>query len=143
MVLRDYIEDLDLLVDDFEDIVEEIIQDHKGYFLFALKRRLLDKGLDGDLNFLGRYSETHKKAREKKGLQTAKITLRYTGEFFNNMYVLVDGYSVLLDSSAEKTDKLLTSYGDAILEMTEAETQKFIDTILEPELNKIISKLGT
>jgi hypothetical protein len=142
MDLEQYLSHITELGNNLEKTVEKLILKNSGKIRGPIKLRLLQKGLDGNLNSLGTYSKRHALLRKSKGLNIKFVTLRYEGDFFDSWEVKAKGFSFFVDSDDFKAPLLEKRYGDAIMQMTEQEVEIFVDSVIEPQLNEIIRNFG-
>lgn len=74
-----------------EDVVEIYYNDNKEEILDLNKAQLLNSGVDSEGKPLGEYAPFTVEERQKKGLQTDFIDLRYTGKFQDRMQLSKNG----------------------------------------------------
>lgn len=74
-----------------EEVVDNYLTDNEEDVLDLNKAQLLNAGVDSEGVPLGEYSARTKEERQKKGLQTDFIDLRYTGEFQDKMDLIKTG----------------------------------------------------
>ncbi len=129
----------DLQSFDFQDQVERIVKKNKGKILSEIKLRLFNRGVDAKGKLLEPYHPETIKDKKNKGQRFNITTLRDTGDWYKSMFVVVEGFNIIIDASDKKNEALILKYGPDILGMTEAEQDKFILLILEPEILKLIS----
>lgn len=126
----------------FNNFMDQTIRDLKGYYILGpLKRRLYSRGVDATGSKIGDYSPFTKRIRNKLGLVTSHVQLFYTGDWYDSMFVTVEKGVVTVDSTDKsKTEKIEEKYGKEILQMSDEEVNKLIDTRLEPEIQKWLDK---
>lgn len=132
--INDYISRLSNVSDNIDKIIKEIVEKNEGKLLGTIKLRLYNKSLDANLMPLGEYSESYKKYKKAKGQISNRVTLRDTGEFYDSMFLEYDSGAIIVDATDDKTSELEHLWGEAILGLSEPETQHFVDSVLEPEL---------
>lgn len=137
--LDNYIASLENLSKNLNNEVGRIVLEHEGNILGTIKARLFGKGLDANLQSLGTYLESTIKNKRSKGQRAAFVTLRDTGDFYKGMFIEYSGGDIIISSTDDKTFLLEDIYGEAILDMSEQELEIFIQTVLEPEIEKIIT----
>jgi len=140
--IDEYIVKLDNLANSMDIRLRDIVLRNKGALLSTLKLRLFQKSLDGNYNFLGTYAPMTKRRKKKKGQISNRVTLRDTGDWYNSMFVDFKSNTILIDATDVKNDVLKDIYGDAILDLAEQEVEFFVDTKLDPELQRMIDDLG-
>jgi len=59
------------------------------------------------------------------------------------MFIDFKNNQILVDASDYKTDMLKDIYGDAILQLADEELEFFVDTVLDPEIQKMIDDLDS
>ena len=136
--INDYISKLSNISENIDNIIRDIVEKHEGKLLGTVKLRLYQKSLDANLRPLGEYSPITKKRKKEKGQISNRVTLRDTGEFYDSMFIVYESGEIIVDSSDDKASELEHLWGEAILGLSEPETVNFVDTILEPELEKLI-----
>jgi len=141
--INEYVVKLDRLANSMDIRLKDIILKNEGKLLSTIKLRLFQKSLDGDYNFLGTYALMTKKRKKAKGQISNRVTLRDTGDWYNSMFIDFKNNQILVDASDNKTDMLKDIYGDAILQLADEEIEFFVDSVLDPELQKMIDDLDS
>ncbi len=85
--IRDLIEKLKSLPSFVEDKADEAIESDKEHILDLNKAQMLVAGVDNEGISLGDYSPKSVQIRQKKGLQTDHIDLRFTGDFQDSLRI--------------------------------------------------------
>ena len=90
------------------------------------------------------YSDLTIELKEQKGQPSDRVTLRDTGDFWDDMFVQINATDYEMSSANEKTAKLEKKYGKKIFGLTkESRREEFIPLYFLPELqNRITKKLG-
>ena len=90
------------------------------------------------------YSDLTIELKEQKGQPSDRVTLRDTGDFWDDMFVQINAEDFEMSSANEKTQKLEKKYGKKIFGLTkESRREEFIPLYFLPELqNRITKKLG-
>jgi hypothetical protein len=151
MTLDNYISHLQALTGDIPKFVEEFIQKHKGGLLSAVKLRFWNKGLDGNLNLIGRYSPgTIKRKKTSPYSRTTFVTLRNTGSWYDNLIVSYEKGTLFLDNNQKQlTQKLIEgdgkygnpAYGPAIMEFTQQEIDDLVNNLIDDLTQFLNTKL--
>lgn len=142
MKINQYIQSLTKLSDNINNEIKTIVIKNEGHFLKTIKLRLYNYGIDANGNSLGIYLPFTKKRKLEKGQRSSHVTLRDSGDWYASMFIDFREGAIWVDASDYKTPMLEDIYGDAILGLSEQETELFVDSILEPELQKIIDGFG-
>jgi hypothetical protein len=140
--LDEYINDLEDLEANLDDIISKAIYSKEGMIVGLIKNRLYQRGLDGDNKLIGNYAASTEAVKRAEGKRASFITLRDEGLFYNGMFVDYANYIFNVRSSDGKTPSLIQKYGESILELTEQEQELLIYTIIEPAIIKHINDLG-
>ena len=140
--IDEYIAKLNDLSDSIDVRLKDIVLKNKGILLSTIKLRLFQKSLDGNYNFLGTYAPMTKKRKKNKGQISNRVTLRDTGDWYNSMFIDFKNSTILVDATDNKTDTLKDIYGEAILEFADDEIEFFVDTAVDPEIQRLINNLG-
>jgi len=114
------------------------------------KTRLHGRGLDGDLNKIGDYSDTTVGIKKSKGQQHGFVTLFDSGLWSSNLFLEWDKSELFLSNKmGNLTQKLIEGggqgqnppYGDSIMELDE-QAQFWVDLISEEWVRKRLEKLN-
>lgn len=89
------------------------------------RSQLLEKGIDSTGKSLGKYKESTKARKRKKGQPTEHITLYDEGKFQGRMVLKAKAIPIFIDSSDSKTPLLKEKYGDSILGLTTRNKEAF------------------
>lgn len=137
-----YLSSLRKLELDLDKIVNDIIRKNEKYILSMIKLRLWNYGIDAaGKKILPDYKESTKKAKKEDGKRSSHVTLRDEGDFYRSMIILFDGNKILISATDDVTGILINKYGVDILGLTIQEQRTIIDTIIEPEIIKIVNAL--
>lgn len=117
-----------------EDFFEKAI-DSQAPEMEEMNRRQLDQGLKSDGTRLPAYAPRTKKIKAILGQQTAPMNLRDTGSFQDHIKAKKYGKFLELQSDDVKEGKLVETYGEAILGLTEENEARIGEAALE-EVNK-------
>jgi hypothetical protein len=132
--IEDLYRDIKGLKATLEDAVERgIIGD--GFDIAEINREQLNSGLDANGERLGSYTETTKKIRQKRGLQTEFIDLNFTGHSQKTITTEKNGSSYALTANPRWDED---RFKDAI-GISEDNEQKVTDIIIlniESELDR-------
>lgn len=139
MDINNYIARLNDLSNNMDGYIRDIVLKNKGGLLGSIKLRLYNSGVDAEGNSLGGYSEITKKLKRKKNKRTSHVTLRDSGDWYGSMFIDFQEGSILVDATDWKTGLLEDVYGEEILNLSEDEASIFVDSILEPELEKLVN----
>lgn len=95
--------------------------------------------LSDDGNIVPEYTFVTTDIKLRKGQPVDRVTLKDTGDFYNEIYARQHGQEVIIDSSDNKSGKLKEKYGEKIFGLTEPNkvqlkektTSKLIDYVKE------------
>lgn len=82
------------------------------------------------------YSPVTVKIKKKKGQPTTRVTLRDTGSFHNEMYVVADENGFYVTSLDGKTEALKARYGDDIFRLTNQNLTRIVRVHLKKAIVK-------
>lgn len=139
--IDNYIKSLTEIADNMDQVVRTIVLKNEGQLLKTVKLRLFQKSLDANLKSLGKYSSFTKARKKAKGQISNRVTLRDTGAWYRSMFIDFKNSEIIVDATDIKTGPLTDIYGDAILGLADFEKEHFVDSILDPEIDKIINNL--
>jgi len=143
--LDTYIGQLNTLADNLDSIVSTTIEKNGNLVVGMVKKRLIGSGKDADDKLIGggQYSAVTIADKNRfsgnEGI-TSHFTLFHFGDFHDGMFVQQVGKNALITSSDQKTNLLISEYGEAILGLNDEETEVVAEQIIDPELQKIINK---
>jgi hypothetical protein len=124
-----------------EDVVLELMKQHKGVLIRLNQDQLLLEGIDADGKKLAPYRSENYAAR-KRLLNPAGVTdLRLTGKFYAGFFVTVEDFPLIFGSTDSKTDKLIEKYGEKIFGLTEESKRYFMDNYLKEALLQYYKRL--
>lgn len=98
--------------------------------LEEMKRRIFVDGYNASESEIGSYvSDWYKRERQKRGLQTGYVDLKFTGKLEKDFTLIkrngkVFGFGFVTDRSAALADNLENRYGK-VFELSESETELF------------------
>ena len=139
--IKDYILYLNNSIEGLDKEIERIILANSGKILNKIKTRLYGRGVDGSGSKIQpNYHISTVQYKKNKNQRISHVTLRDSGDLYNSMFVEYKDSSIFINTSVGYRDELISKYGDSIFDLTEKEQSDFIDTILEPEINKFINK---
>ena len=103
--------------------------------------QLLDKGIRGNSSPISPpYTPYTKKLKQARGQITSHVTLKDTGDFHNSIFIQYGNDGFEIAASDSKTSKLITKYGDAVLGLTDDNTDRTSEIIAD-DLKELINKL--
>lgn len=140
--IDEYIRSLTQIADNMDQVVRTIVLKHEGQLLKTIKLRLFQKSLDANLKWLGTYSPVTKARKKAKGQISNRVTLRDTGRWYASMFIDFKNSEIIVDATDVKTGELEDMFGEAILGLAEFEKEHFVDSVLDPEIDKILNNLN-
>lgn len=135
-----YIAKLNVAKSNLPEIIEEILKKNEGFIVGMLKFRLFTFGTDGNENLIGdgQYAPKTIARKRKAGQKVSVITLRDKGNFYNSMFLEVDGSTYEISSKDPKAPRLVDSYGESILDLTQKQQDDLVENIIDPALQKYL-----
>lgn len=126
-----------------EELKESIIETSSEIIILNQGQMSLGKRADGS-EITPSYADYTIELKESKGQESRWVTLRDTGEFWNDMFVDVNAETFETSSANEKTAKLEKKYGKKIFGLSkESKSEEYIPLYLFPALKeRITRKLG-
>ena len=150
MTLEAYIIELEKLERQIPALIEKFLKQRAKYMLVQVKLRFANRGLDGDGNKIGEYTEATKKRKRKKGRRVSHVTLKDSGRWYDSLFVNYDSGELFLDSRMrDLTTKLIQgdgyspAYGEAIMEFTDEEILVWQEQILTDLAKHLQKKFKT
>lgn len=138
MDINSYIKKLNDAANNMDAHIKDIVIKNQGTLLGQIKLRLFNRGEDAYGNKLGPLAESTKKRKKAEGKRASFVTLRDSGDWYASMFIDFKDGSILVDASDWKTGLLEDVYGEGILALSDKETELFVDSTLEPELEKLV-----
>lgn len=134
--------------DELPELLEDIVYDTEDAIVSAIaddqlyRRGITGKGIK--IMSYEPYKESTKRIKRILGQPTTRVTLRDTGAFHGNMYVVFDdeypgGFYVT--SSDEKYDLLVERYGPDIFRLTDKNFTRIINVHIRRKLQKKLKQL--
>lgn len=140
MELKEYVNKLEQSKVNLDKVIEAILKKNQGFIVGMLKFRLYTFGTDGNNELIGdgEYSDRTIKRKKRLNQKTSVITLRDKGNYYASMFLEVEGTLYEISSKDPKAAKLVDSYGEAILDLTEKQQNDLVENIVDPALQKYI-----
>jgi len=121
------------LIFDAREVKDEIIR-------LVTVEQLYERGVDGNGESLGEYSEFTKQIKQLEGQRFDHITLNDTGEFYESFEVIVDQDSFTITANDNKGDKrLFDVYGEDVAGLTDESFDDLFLTIRDIVYDLLIS----
>ena len=128
------------LHNNLDDAVEATVRDNQ-HVLEDMNTAQLAAGLDADGQPIGpAYAPLTVAIKQLKGQPTDRVTLRDEGDFYAGVVSQLSGQSVELVGTDPKTEDLQFKYGEAILGLSDAHVQEFIDDYVRPDLEEEVRR---
>jgi hypothetical protein len=154
MKLDTYIKRLETLSNEVPALVNGFVKREKGVLLSSVKLRLWNYGKDGDGNLIGggRYAQsTIERKKNSPYSRTSHVTLRDTGKWYGNLYVVYHNGTLLLENKDRSlTSKLVDGdgkrfrgYGSAIMDFTQDEIDYIVNSIIDNLTNYLQKEFNT
>ena len=122
------------LIKAFESSKKKIIQ-------LNTKEQLFKKGVDNENKAIEpSYAPLTISIKKSKGQPTNRVTLRDTGDFYNDFDVDFANKKFTIINFDDKFQKLTDKYGDEILGLTK-ESQEVLKKLIREKITKKINKL--
>lgn len=143
MSIDEYLISLKNLELSLSDEISKVVKQKQGFLVGLIKNRLYQKGVDAfGKQILPTYSKSTIEEKKLKNQRVSHVTLRDEGDFYNSIFVEVKDFILKVWATDEKTEGLIFKYGPGILGFTKEEQDIIILSIIEPHIEKIISKLN-
>lgn len=128
-----------------DEELENEIKDNVDFIIDAIAKQMEDGYNGSDNPIVPPYSDRWKKVRYKVGLPIDRVTLKFTGEFHNSLYVEYGragdtrgGFKVY--ASDDKAKYLIARYGKQILRLSDENLKELLWTRIRPSLTKKLKK---
>lgn len=141
MTIEQYTAKLESFKANINTEVDKILVKNSNIITGMLKLRLYNYGIDGNYELIGEYSEKTKITKKANNQKTNFITLRDSGRFYAGMFLESKNGKYFIDSKDYKTNVLVETYGEPILDLTYKQQNDIIENIINPELEKLFSNV--
>lgn len=126
--------------DSLPEYLEDIIKSKEDVIVSAVVNdQLYRRGVNGDdikIDSYKPYAHSTIIRKLKKGQPTTRVTLRDTGKFHGEAYLVIDSEGFYVDSKAPVTDILIKRYGPKILRLTNKNLNRIIVSHIKKGLTK-------
>jgi hypothetical protein len=123
-----------------QEIAQESIQATAPQYLEKQKAQL-SEGLNKDGSpILPKYAPRTVQIKKRKGQRTDVVTLRDTGDFYQDTFLDVRDSSFVIDSANPKTQDLLDKYGEDIFGIGGDFKASYVNEDLKPVFQKSIKQ---
>lgn len=125
-----------------QEVQETIIQTEHD--IADLNRRQLFAGIRSTgTEITPAYAPLTVLIKDQKGQPSDRVTLKDTGQFYDNIFVDVNSETFDIDSSDAKSESLKKKYGNRIFGLTRENRGEYVQFSFFPALrDRIVKKLG-
>ena len=126
----------DIIHDELFDIIrqkEDIIKD------YVRQQQLYRRGITGDGKRIWDtqpYAQRTIENKRRKGQITTRVTLKDTGEFYDDFDVVITAEGFYVTSYTDYSIYLEKRYGDNIYRLTDENLKRLLNVHIRPELKK-------
>jgi len=108
------------------------------------EEQLYEQGKRGDgvsINSFAPYAPRTVADKIRKGQPVDRVTLRDRGDFHRGFYIefYPDGFAI--SSTDNKTDDLVRSYGEEIMQLSDDNMQDVVESYILPAVQEIIARI--
>jgi len=115
-----------------EKMVYNAILKLETNFLDLQKNQWYNTGMDSEGQDLGVYSPTYELRRKRRGLRTDHVTLKYSGNFFASLRLVMKGDAIYIESKGVDYEKYIVQrYGEDIYDLNDQQRAKLIPQIVD------------
>jgi hypothetical protein len=114
--------------------VEESLNDSAERYVGLQKEQLFSGLNEQGKSILPEYTTRTKKIKARKGQPTDRVTLKDTGDFYNDIFLDVRDKEFVIDSADKKSGQIQKKYGQNIFGLTDDNQVSFIEETLKPLL---------
>ena len=115
-----------------EKMVYDAILKLETNFLDLQKNQWYNTGMDSEGQDLGVYSPTYELRRKRRGLRTDHVTLKYSGNFFASLRLVMKGDAIYIESKGVDYEKYIVQrYGEDIYDLNDQQRIKLIPQIVD------------
>lgn len=141
--IDEYIQTLQDIELNIENIIMRAIQKNQGKILSAVKLRLFNTGKDGSGSLIKPdYAPETIVFKKGKRQRTSHVTLRDSGKLYRSFIVEYKNSNIFIQTNVSYKNELITKYGASIFDLTIQEVELIINSFIEPEIQKELNKLN-
>lgn len=130
--------------DDLPRVLEDAVRAKEEVIVSAIADdQLYRRGIDGKgvkIMDYQPYTATTVKIKRRKGQPTTRVTLRDTGAFHKSMFLVFDSEGFYVTSSDNKTQELVSKYGETIFRLTNSNFNRILRVHVRREIVKRLKK---
>lgn len=130
--------------DDLPRVLEDAVRAKEEVIVSAIADdQLYRRGIDGrgvKIMSYAPYTKATIKIKNKKRQPTTRVTLRDTGAFHKSMFLVFDSEGFYVTSSDNKTQKLVSKYGETIFRLTNSNFNRILRVHVRREIVKRLKK---
>lgn len=120
--------------------IEPLLDEIGDYMYNSVKDRIFNQGLDENNQSIGKYTNFTKKKRQKKGLQTSIVDLKFEGNLINSFTIQKGKYSIKVGVFDTKESIIAVKneihFGKKIFSFTEADFKQ-VESMVSALVDKI------
>lgn len=125
---------------EINEVIRNILQDNEAFICDMNSQvQLYENGVDRnnvEIKSYAPYSSVTIDIKSEKGQVTSRVTLRDTGDFHRSFYLEINDTNFEIKVADSKSDKILESYGEQILGLTDSNLNEVIWEYIYPILIK-------
>lgn len=130
--------------DDLPRVLEDAVRAKEEAIVSAIADdQLYRRGIEGrgiKIMSYAPYTATTIKIKNKKRQPTTRVTLRDTGAFHKSMFLVFDSEGFYVTSSDDKTQGLVSKYGETIFRLTNSNFNRILRVHVRREIVKRLKK---
>jgi hypothetical protein len=143
--LDDLIAKLKKFEEEIYQTIENILRENDYIIIdMNVEDQLFEKGIDRtgtEIASYAPYSPVTIQIKRIKGQPTNRVTLRDAGDFHHSFYIEFGKDSFEIKASDWKTQKLIASYGQEILGLTDYNFKILLEDYVAPAILKILKEI--
>lgn len=130
--------------DDLPRVLEDAVRAKEEAIVSAIADdQLYRRGIEGrgiKIMSYAPYTATTIKIKNEKRQPTTRVTLRDTGAFHKSMFLVFDSEGFYITSSDDKTQGLVSKYGETIFRLTNSNFNRILRVHVRREIVKRLKK---
>lgn len=113
-----------------EELFEDCVTDLEQEVVELNQRQMYDKGENANGTKIGEYNSPFyamEKNRMNPVVGFGNVDLKYSGKFYNSMYVYADKVGFFVDADVSYIDEIFDKYGQAMLGLSQTSLSQFVE----------------
>lgn len=117
-----------------EELFEDCVTDLEQEVIELNQKQMYNKGENANGTKIGEYNSPFyalEKNRMNPSVGFGNVDLKYSGKFYNSMYLYADKKGFFVDADVDYLDEIFEKYGEAMLGLSKTSLSDFVENYFQ------------